>query len=83
MNGMTVVLGWDALDHELVGEYHLEDSFGPAHTDLETFNNPYLGEPHTDEVWPSTTLVPCRDTLRVAVLWRIHNSIRLPVSADS
>ncbi|WP_239639187.1 alkaline phosphatase family protein [Halococcus hamelinensis] len=53
MSGMTVVLGWDALDHELVREYHLEGSFGPAHTGLETFDNPYLGEPHTYEVWPS------------------------------
>lgn len=53
MDGMTVVLGWDALDYELVEEFGLASEFGPHCTQLETFDNPQLEEPHTYEIWPS------------------------------
>jgi hypothetical protein len=53
MSGTTVVLGWDALDHELAEAFELGEPFGPHYAPLETFDNPVLGKPHTYEVWPS------------------------------
>ncbi|WP_276261132.1 alkaline phosphatase family protein [Haloglomus litoreum] len=52
-DGVTVVLGWDALDHEVTEEFGLSEAFGPHHAPLETFDNPVLGKPHTYELWPS------------------------------
>lgn len=49
----TVVLGWDALDYDLVSNHELGVAFGAKTTPLETFDNPILGKPHTYEVWPS------------------------------
>lgn len=49
----TVVLGWDGLDYELAGEFGLRDAFGDHHRRIETYDNPYIGEPHTRELWPS------------------------------
>lgn len=67
MDGTTVVLGWDALDYELVEEFGLADQFGPNYTQLETFDNPHLEEPHTYEVWPSiiTGLAPADHGIEV------------------
>lgn len=48
-----VVLGWDALDAELLETYELTDAFGSAVTEIDTFDNPILEKPHTNEVWPS------------------------------
>jgi len=48
-----VVLGWDALDAELLEMYELTDAFGSAATEIDTFDNPILEKPHTNEVWPS------------------------------
>lgn len=50
---MTIVLGWDALDYELVETFGLTEAFGPHYSQLETIDNPHLGKPHTYEVWPS------------------------------
>lgn len=52
-SGMTVVLGWDGLDFDLVTEWDLADAFGPHHREIETFDNPVHGKPHTAELWPS------------------------------
>jgi hypothetical protein len=52
-DGLTVVLGWDALDHDLVTEFGLTEAFGPHTREIDTFDNPVLGEPHTKELWPS------------------------------
>lgn len=52
-DGLTVVLGWDALDHDLVTEFGLGEAFGPHTREIGTFENPVLGEPHTKELWPS------------------------------
>lgn len=51
--GTTVVLGWDALDAQLVGEFGLTDAFGTHGGRIETFANDVIDEPHTREVWPS------------------------------
>jgi hypothetical protein len=51
--GTTVVLGWDALDYDLVEAFDLGEAFGPHYREIETFDNPTLGEPHTKELWPS------------------------------
>lgn len=53
MDGMTVVLGWDALDYELVEAFELGEAFGTFRTRLDTFDNPHLEKPHTYEVWPA------------------------------
>lgn len=53
MDGTTIVLGWDGLDHSLVEEYGLAAAFGPHYSRIETFDNPVLGKPHTYELWPS------------------------------
>ncbi len=53
MDGVTIVLGWDALDYDLVETFGLTEAFGPHYSRLETFDNPRLGKPHTYEVWPS------------------------------
>ena len=52
-DGLTVVLGWDALDVEVAEEFGLAEAFGPHYAPLETFDNPVLGKPHTYELWPS------------------------------
>lgn len=49
----TVVLGWDALDFELLEEFDLRSSFGGHSKEIDTFDNEVLGKPHTDELWPS------------------------------
>lgn len=49
----TVVLGWDGLDHQLVDDFGLTDSFGSFSKDIDTFDNEELGKPHTMELWPS------------------------------
>jgi len=49
----TVVLGWDGLDFDLVEAFELGDAFGPDYREIDTFDNPVLGKPHTYEVWPS------------------------------
>lgn len=51
--GMTVVLGWDALDSELLDSFGIGDAFGQHRKRIETFDNPILEEPHTRELWPS------------------------------
>lgn len=52
-NGTTVVLGWDALDYELLHDFGLSHKFGAHVQPIETFANPVIDEPHTREVWPS------------------------------
>lgn len=52
-DGLTVVLGWDALDYDLVTAFGLGEAFGPHTREIDTFDNPVLGEPHTTELWPS------------------------------
>lgn len=47
-----IVLGWDALDADLIEKYELEDSFGELST-IDTYDNPVIDEPHTRELWPS------------------------------
>jgi len=49
----VVVLGWDALDVELIEEYGLSGQFGMHQTKIETYVNPHIGDPHTKELWPS------------------------------
>lgn len=53
MTNQILILGWDGLDHDLVTQWGLNDAFGPHTKEIETFDNPYLGEPHTRELWPS------------------------------
>lgn len=53
MTDTVVVLGWDALDYELLERFDLADAFGAQTTRLETFENDHVGEPLTREVWPS------------------------------
>lgn len=52
-DGLTVVLGWDGLDHELATTWDLADHFGAHHRRIETFDNDVLDTPHTAELWPS------------------------------
>jgi len=47
-----VVLGWDALDHRLIDKYGLNEQFGPT-SEIDTYVNPVVDEPHTRELWPS------------------------------
>lgn len=49
----VLVLGWDALDLELVEEFGLSGQFGEHEKKIETYCNPIIDEPHTLEVWPS------------------------------
>lgn len=51
--GTTVILGWDALDDELLDDFGLSSSFGEHQQRIDTFDNPILNEPHTRELWPS------------------------------
>jgi len=51
-----VVLGWDALDLELAEQYGIADSFGAEQRKIETYANDIIGEPHTQELWPSMIL---------------------------
>lgn len=53
MTDQVVVLGWDALDFELIKEYGLTDAFGPHCRKIGTYINPIIDEPHTKELWPS------------------------------
>lgn len=52
-DGLTVVLGWDGLDHDLAEALGLTGAFGEHACAIETFDNDALGKPHTYEVWPS------------------------------
>lgn len=58
--GVTVVLGWDALDHTVATELGLASAFGQHHKPIETIVNPDLEKPHTMELWPTiiTGLTP-------------------------
>lgn len=49
----TVVLGWDGLDSNLLNDYGLTNEFGESVTRIDTYENPILETPHTDELWPS------------------------------
>jgi len=49
----VIVLGWDALDIELLEKYGLADDFGGEQTKIDTYANPVIDEPHTRELWPS------------------------------
>lgn len=51
--GQVIVLGWDALDVELIKAFGLGGRFGLHQTKIETFCNEHVGEPHTMELWPS------------------------------
>ncbi|WP_226013160.1 alkaline phosphatase family protein [Halomicrobium salinisoli] len=64
----TVVLGWDGLDHEVATSMDIADRFVPHHRDIETIDNPVLGEPHTQELWPSivTGAHPAETGIRAA-----------------
>jgi hypothetical protein len=53
MTGPVIVLGWDALDIEVLDELGLGDAFGGQHRRIETHVNPVIGEPHTRELWPT------------------------------
>lgn len=48
-----VILGLDALDIELIGEFGLSGSFGTHQQKIDTIINEQINEPHTREVWPS------------------------------
>jgi len=49
----VIVLGWDALDLELIERYGLSDAFGEYDRTIETYVNPVTDEPHTKELWPT------------------------------
>jgi hypothetical protein len=49
----TVVLGWDGLDYDRAQEFGVAEAFGPHNSRIDTFENDYLGTPHTLELWPS------------------------------
>jgi len=48
----VVILGWDALDAEVVEQYALAEQFGRP-SKIETYVNPTIDAPHTRELWPS------------------------------
>jgi len=48
-----VVLGWDALDLELMDTYGVADDFGVRRRKIETYVNEAIDEPHTKELWPT------------------------------
>lgn len=49
----TVVLGWDALDYDLLERFGLTEAFGGHVREIDTIVNSALGEPHTNELWPT------------------------------
>lgn len=49
----TIILGWDALDADLIRKYNLADQFGGHVSTIDTYWNPVIDEPHTRELWPS------------------------------
>lgn len=51
--GLTVVLGWDGLDPDLIEQFGLADAFGTYWRPIETICNPVIEEPHTHELWPT------------------------------
>lgn len=53
MTHTTVVLGWDGLDARLLEEFGLGDRFGSYRRSIDTIENDVIGEPHTDELWPT------------------------------
>lgn len=59
MADQIVVLGFDALDGELIEAFDLAGRFGMYQTRIDTLSNPVIGKPHTMEVWPS--LITGRD----------------------
>lgn len=57
----TVVLGWDGLDRDRALDWGLASRFGSHHRELEVYDNPALGKPHTYELWPSMLTGLSRD----------------------
>lgn len=53
MTDQIIILGWDALDIELIENYGLGESFGEHRQKIDTYVNPVIDEPHTKELWPS------------------------------
>jgi hypothetical protein len=49
----VIILGWDALDADLIHDYGLAEQFGGEVSRIETYANPVINEPHTRELWPS------------------------------
>lgn len=66
-DGVTVVLGWDGLDPELLETFGVAESFGTHRTTIDTITNPVLETPHTRELWPTliTGLPPSGHGMRV------------------
>jgi len=64
-----IVLGWDALDIELIHKYGLHNRFGNHERRIDTYVNPAIDEPHTKELWPSmiTGLHPDEHGIHAAV----------------
>lgn len=48
-----IVLGWDALDAQLLNRHGLDGRFGCHVKEIETWVDPDTNEPHTKELWPS------------------------------
>jgi hypothetical protein len=61
-----VVLGWDALDIELLEHHSVADAFGSHRAKVKTYDNEVCGKPHTLELWPSmiTGLTPPEHGIR-------------------
>jgi hypothetical protein len=53
MTDQIVVLGWDALDLELMERHGVAESFGSHRSKIETYVNEVIDEPHTKELWPT------------------------------
>jgi len=53
MTKQIVILGWDALDIELLEPHRVSDAFGANRTKIETYVNEEIDEPHTKELWPT------------------------------
>lgn len=64
-----IVLGWDALDIELIHKYGLQGRFGSHERRIDTYVNPAIDEPHTKELWPSmiTGLHPDEHGIHAAI----------------
>lgn len=52
-DGLTVVLGWDGLDPDLIEQFGLADAFGTYWRPIDTICNPVIDQPHTHELWPT------------------------------
>lgn len=53
MSNQVIVLGWDGLDYDLLEDWGLTISFGEYSREIETYDSPTLGVPHTTEIWPT------------------------------